>query len=96
VRDGVSRGPPVRKPNGGILTVTIGLRSDQGGTRGEHAIERARDLDRIQPVYRDVAAVDSADFPNARVTYSLVWELWGRQTPDWNAAVGALFAPQGQ
>jgi len=36
------------------------------------------------------------NFPNARVTYSFVWELWGRQTPDRNAAVDALFAAQGQ
>jgi hypothetical protein len=35
-------------------------------------------------------------FPNARVTYSFVWELWGRQTPDRNAAVDALFAAQPQ
>jgi hypothetical protein len=60
------------------------------------AFEHARNLDRIQPVCRQLPAVDSADFPNARVKYSLVWELWGWRTPDWNAAVGALFAAQEQ
>jgi hypothetical protein len=36
------------------------------------------------------------NYPNARVTYSFVWELWGRQTPDRDAAVDALFAAQEQ
>jgi hypothetical protein len=31
-------------------------------------------------------------YPSAEVTYSFIWELWGRQTPDRNAAVEALFA----
>lgn len=30
-------------------------------------------------------------YPSAQVTFSFVWELWGRQTPDRNAAVDALF-----
>lgn len=32
------------------------------------------------------------EYPSAEVTYSFIWELWGRQTPDRNAAVEALFA----
>ena len=30
-------------------------------------------------------------YPGAQVTFSFIWELWGRQTPDRNAAVEALF-----
>lgn len=29
-----------------------------------------------------------------RGTFSFVWEWWGRQTPDRNAAVDVLFAAQ--
>jgi Domain of unknown function (DUF4157) len=31
-------------------------------------------------------------YPNVEVTFSFIWELWGRQTPDRNAAVEALFS----
>lgn len=34
--------------------------------------------------------------PNAEVTYSFVWERWGREAPDRNAAVEALFAGAGR
>lgn len=30
-------------------------------------------------------------YPNAQVSFSFTWERWGRQTPDRNAAVEALF-----
>lgn len=31
------------------------------------------------------------NYPNAEVTYSFIWERWGRQSPDRNAAVDLLF-----
>ena len=33
-------------------------------------------------------------YPTVRVTFSFIWELWGRQTPDRNAAVEAMFNAQ--
>jgi hypothetical protein len=35
-------------------------------------------------------------YPSAEVTYSFVWERWGRQAPDRNAAVDKLFGPAAQ
>ena len=35
-------------------------------------------------------------YPNIEVSYSFIWEKWGRQTPDRNAAVDALFAPKAE
>ena len=34
-------------------------------------------------------------YPSAEVTYSFIWERWGRQAPDRNAAVDALFSQGG-
>jgi uncharacterized membrane protein YgcG len=34
-------------------------------------------------------------YPRADVTFSFIWELWGRETPDRNAAVDALFGQAG-
>ena len=31
-------------------------------------------------------------YPNAEVTFSFIWEKWGRQAPDRNAAVDKLFS----
>jgi hypothetical protein len=35
-------------------------------------------------------------YPNVEVTFSFLWEKWGRETPDRNAAVDALFGQQGK
>jgi hypothetical protein len=36
------------------------------------------------------------NYPSARVFFSFIWEHWGRQTPDRNAAVEALFSASRQ
>lgn len=35
------------------------------------------------------------NYPSAQVSYSFIWERWGRETPDRNAAVDALFQRAG-
>jgi uncharacterized protein DUF4157/nucleic acid/nucleotide deaminase of polymorphic system toxin len=35
------------------------------------------------------------NYPTAEVTYSFIWELWGRETPDRNFAIDALFSRGG-
>jgi hypothetical protein len=60
------------------------------------SVPRAADASEYNPWADTCLPLIQQNFPNARVTYSFGWELWGRQTPDRNAAVDALFAAQGQ
>jgi hypothetical protein len=43
------------------------------------------------PCIRTCLPLIQRNYPSAEVTYSFVWERWGRETPDRNAAVDALF-----
>jgi hypothetical protein len=61
------------------------------GRKSGHALTVRRIYTEYNPCTGKCLPLIRRQYPQAEVSYSFVWERWGRETPDRNAAVDALF-----